>query len=192
MMKKILFSLLIISLSVCVTSCSKEGPAGPQGAEGEAGPAGPTGPQGPNGNANVTLYNFNAYTHNLVEITKEFAMSAADFNQSLLYAYVHFNSGGGPFWYPLPGHVTNTHHYRVFFSSISVTRARIFMTRTQGTTNQDFLALRVYAVKANTTINAGNGRRVLGVTAPDGTFYSDDALKEMSHEAFCQALGIQE
>jgi hypothetical protein len=48
-MKKLLLpSILVLSVSLFFTACTKEGPAGPSGTSGPAGPAGPTGPVGNN------------------------------------------------------------------------------------------------------------------------------------------------
>lgn len=55
-MKRLTFSLLavaMISFTILLSSCSKEGPAGPAGATGPTGPTGPAGAAGSVGTANV-------------------------------------------------------------------------------------------------------------------------------------------
>ena len=57
---------------------------------------------------------------------------------------------------------------------------------------QIFKGMRIYAVKANSTVNVGNGKMMLGTTTTDGTFYTDEEIKSMTHDEFINTFNIIE
>ncbi|TYR35116.1 hypothetical protein FXV77_14315 [Sphingobacterium phlebotomi] len=146
---------------------------------------GPQGPTGPAGNANVKLFTFagfyGPYPGNYV--TKTFPLNGADFDQSILYAYV----GMSPALYPLPGSVGLGHSYRIVYQR-AATNTSIRIIKEDGAGRQFFEVLRIYVVRANSTIHLSSTSR--GITAPDGKIYVDETLRSMSERDFRSALGI--
>ncbi len=188
-MKKGSLSLLLLT-SFFLIHCSKEGPSGPIGPIGPEGPEGAIGAIGPQGNANVILYKFNGFVHSGTEVTKSFLLSEEDFNQSLLYTFVNYVTAGGSFWYPLPGYVTSSIEYRLLFGNLNTNSTTIAINRVRGTGTQEFVSMKIYAVRSNTIIDAGRGKENLGITTQEGKFYTDAELKKMSYNEFCKTLSI--
>ncbi len=147
---KVFFSSVIMTM-LCASlllSC-KKGDVGPAGATGAAGPAGPAGPAGAVGSANVTQYNFAAFAHSGVEVSKTFNLSKVDFEKSLLYVYVTPSNG---FWYPLPGTTAGaTKDYRIYFGNATATTT-IYINRVAGTGSEN-LTMRIVAIPAATQVN---------------------------------------
>ncbi len=180
----------MLTLSVLVSSCSKDGEKGdpgPTGPTGPSGAAGPAGPAGPTGNANVVQYNFNGFTHTGSDVFKTFALTREHYERSLLYTFV----GHSTYWYPIPGFVNNsTNEYRTYFSSPNTTTTGIYLKRASGTGNQVFTGMRIFAVRSNSVVNAGDGRSMQTIKTPDGKSYTENELRLMSYDSFCNALGI--
>lgn len=181
---------VMLSLSVLVSSCSKDGEKGdpgPTGPTGPAGAAGPTGPAGPTGNGNVVQYNFNGFKHTGADVFKTFLLTRENYERSILYTFLGYST----FWYPIPGFVNSTTiEYRTYFSSPSTTTTGIYLKRAAGAGEQTFVGMRIFAVKSNSVVNAGDGRRMQMIEAPDGKLYSENDLRLMSYDSFCSALGI--
>ncbi len=178
-------AVILFITALAFTACRTE-----NGKDGIDGLPGQDGQQGPTGNANVVLYTFNAFTGPANPgdyVSKNFALTTADFDKSLIYTYVSF----GINWYPIPGYVEGTHSYRTWYRNADANTTLIGITKVTGNAAQNFTGMRIYVVKSNSTIDAGNGRMFSGTTSPDGKFYTDDDLRNMTHQEFCSALGVQ-
>lgn len=146
-MKKLSFaSVIALAFTMLISSCSKEGPAGP------AGPAGANGTNGTNGNANVTQFNYPAFTNTGVTNTFTIAVSKADMDKSLAFVYVQ--NGGN--WYPIPGNVQGTHEYRNYFFFPVTTATTMDLKRVSGAGNQDFTAMRIIIIPASSMVSGRN------------------------------------
>lgn len=190
---RVLFVCFVTAL--CFTACSPEdgtdgtnGIDGTNGANGETGPQGPQGETGQPGNANVKQYNFAAFDHTGSETVKEIPLTSAESETRMIHIFVSANN----FWYPLPGYVTTSHSYRLFFRNNSNT-TECFMNRLTGTGTQSFGGMRIFVIQSSSTVNAknkNNDESVKFVKTDDGSFYTEEQLRQMSYEEFCKALNI--
>lgn len=96
---------------------------------------------------NVRLYSFPAFVHNGNEQQFALTIPYSEIMESLVLAYVESASD---FWYPLPGHVTSTHAYRVLYFESSPTITTLAMNRTEGSTDQSFFSLKVIVAPVTT------------------------------------------
>jgi|GEM_PF-1630134 len=175
-------------LSNCDGDTGPEGLQGPQGEIGAQGPQGPPGETGQQGNANVKQFNFGAFDYSTAEIVKEIQLTSTEFDTSMIYAFVSTNN----FWYPLPGYVTPSYSYRIYFRNNS-NATECFMGRLTGSGTQSFTGMRIFVIQSSSTVNAknkNNGKSVKIVKTDDGNFYTDEELRQMSYREFCKVLNI--
>jgi len=175
--------------SLLLSNCDGDtGPEGLQGPQGESGIQGPQGQTGQTGNANVKQYNFGAFDHNGSEMIREIPLTSAESDTSMIYVFV---STGG-FWYPLPGHVTPTYSYRIYFRNNSNT-TECFMSRLTGSGTQNFTGMRIFVIQSSSTVNAKNKNNAEStkiVRTNDGNIYTDAELRQMSYKEFCNVLNL--
>ncbi|WP_126973966.1 hypothetical protein [Gynurincola endophyticus] len=170
-----IFTLVLL---VAMMACSKKGDQGPPGED---------------GNANVVQYNFGAFNHSGAEVQQNFALSKNDFEQSMVYVFVQYNN----FWYPLPGTIGSTYSYRVFYRPME-NSTDLFINRLAGSGSQPFSAMRVIAVRVNSTITVGGNFRNgadktdLIVKGANNELYTTNQLNVMDYKTFCSSLGIAE
>jgi len=137
-------SAIVFILSTVLFLSCKKGDVGPAG---EAGPAGPEGPTGPIGAANVTQFNFPAFTHTGAEVSKTFNLPKADLDKSLVFVYVNPSNA---YWYPLPGGTAGgTLTYRIYFGSTSSATSTVYVSRISGA-GSETMTMRIVVIPAAT------------------------------------------
>lgn len=67
------------------------------------------------------------------------------------------------------------------------------MNRLTGTGTQSFGGMRIFVIQSSSTVNAknkNNDESVKFVKTDDGSFYTEEQLRQMSYDEFCKALNI--
>lgn len=99
--------------------------------------------------AGVIQYNFPAFKYSQ-GATRTIPLSKTDLDKSTLLAYVQLNSSKD--WYPVPGNLEGV-EYKIDYSSPDQKATTVTIVRTNGTADQEFGTLRIFAIP---TANIGN------------------------------------
>jgi hypothetical protein len=187
-MKKLLFSsILVLSVSLFFTACTKEGPAGPAGTAGVAGPAGPSGPTGatgPVGNMTITVKNISISTWTSGGGGKYYDGTAAVpeitnniINGGAVLAYLSGGSSLTALPYTLSD-LSVSYRFYCYLNTFGAEKSSVAVQPAPGTLNYRILII-------------PGALGSFAATGIGGTNYSLEELQKMSYTEACAALNIK-
>lgn len=152
-MKKSMFLMVVVLVSITMMFCTKEGPVGPRG---------PAGADGTDGNANVITYLITdsamlAWSGTYIQLYYDstFIIPDSIINEGVVMMYIKYASSTG-FWYPCPGHGPNGTFYTRFALGdlrIAINLLDADGTSWTGVTPPVVTAVRIILIPATTVIS---------------------------------------
>ena len=195
MKKLLLSSIIVLSVSLFFTACTKEGPAGPAGTAGtagSAGPAGPTGPTGSTGSANVIYsawFNPAAWVAevNFGDRERTYTMATTTVTQNIIdrgiiMVYMRF-VGYDPAIYQIPLELPNsdvTFSYRAQPGSIKALYTKTSNRTVDPGTISSSNAIRYVIIPG--AVSGGRGANTEKMADINGHLYTESQLKNMSYD----------
>jgi hypothetical protein len=200
MKKLLLSSIIVLSVSLFFTACSKEGPAGPAGTAGSAGPAGPAGPTGSTGSANV-IYSawFNPATwvaeNNFGDMERTYTMTSTTVTQNIIdrgiiMVYMRF-VGYDPAISQLPFELPNsdkTFSFRAQAGSVKALYTKTSNHALDPGVIPSSNAVRYVLIPG--AVSGGRGVNTEKTADINGQYYKESQLKNMSYDQICSLLQI--